>query len=426
MSSKAAQGRQLTLAQDPESTPAVLTDYGARLVAARERARLTQDDVAAALGVSRQMVGYWERDARKPRHEQLMGMARVYGVDVDDLVTDKPEPSKSSADVGEMLYRRSSVNDDVAEAGLKNFVTFLDFYSLLAHRLDRDVSGMTRSPFVPGHGFDEFDIDARRKASEVRAYLGLGNGPIADVDSVCTALGVTVVRAHLGRDLASAISGAFYRHPALGFTIVVNLDMTRGRRRFTAVHELAHALLHSGSEGIIVSDTGAKGEQQEKYADVFAGEFLMPEEGIRRALESIGYGPRLSEVEPVIYLHRTFNVSYITALVRLRQAKIITPAVLEKLRRISPMTTAERLGYKTKTTERPLDPGKSVTSRYPLKFRVLLRDGLNDKVVGPTTVRRALALNQVQFEELINVAEVEASSLEEREWDEFNALGALA
>lgn len=115
--------------------------------------------------------------------------------------------------------------------------------------------------------------------------------------------------------------GAFFRHSQIGFTIVINADMTQGRCRFTAAHELAHALLHSGSEGIIVSDKGRSGEQLEKFADAFAGESLMPEEGIRRALETLGYGPKLNDVEPVIHLQRMFNVSYITALVRLRQAR---------------------------------------------------------------------------------------------------------
>ena len=121
--------------------------------------------------------------------------------------------------------------------------------------------------------------------------------------------------------------------------------MTRGRRRFTAAHELAHALLHSGSEAIVVSDTGHRGDQREAYADAFAGEFLMPEEGIRRTLESLGAGPKVEDVEPVIHLQRMFNVSYITALVRLRQANIITRPALDKLRAIPPVRTAAAMGY---------------------------------------------------------------------------------
>jgi Zn-dependent peptidase ImmA (M78 family) len=169
--------------------------------------------------------------------------------------------------------------------------------------------------------------------------------------------------------------------------------MTRGRRRFTAAHELAHALLHSGTDAIIVSDTGRRGDQRERFADAFAGEFLMPEEGIRRALEALGYGPKIDDAEPVIHLQRMFNVSYITALVRLRQANIITTSSLEKLRKISPMMTAEQMGYQAEPGEGPLEPDRSIPSRYPLKFRTLLRRCIAEEVVGSSSTATARQLS---------------------------------
>lgn len=407
----------------------VVRDIGPAIVAAREDARLTQDDVAEALGVSRQMVGYWETGRRTPRHEHLLGLARVYGrSSVSDLLTrpDQVEQPVAAADSAKMLYRRSSVDlDDNARVGLSNFIAFLDFYASLAKHAKVDIGGMKASPFLPGEGYAEYDVDARRKASEVRSHLALGQGPIADVDTVCATLGITVYRAHLGNDLNNTISGAYYRHPDVGFTIIVNLDMTRGRRRFTAAHELAHALLHSGTDGIIVSDAGRRGEQREKFADAFAGEFLMPEEGIRRALESLGYGPKIEDVEPVIHLQRMFNVSYITALVRLRQANIISRASLDQLRKVPPTTTAERLGYQPDWAEGPMDPELSVSARYPLRFRSLLRRCMTEDIVGTSEAQQALNLGPVEVEELVDQA-AEPTDLNDQEWDEFNALGALA
>jgi len=275
--------RNLTLA-DPDAAPA---EIGAALVRAREDAGLTQDDVAAGLGLSRQLIGYWEQDKRKPRIEQMLQLAALFRTSVNDLLNMSTRRPHDAAETAAMLYRRSSVElDDTAREGIADFVTFLDFYADLADAMGRDVTGMTQSPFLPGQGYAEFAVDAKRKASEVRSYLGLGQGPVAAVDSLGAALGITVYRAHLGNDLNSTISGAFYKHPSLGFAVVINLDMTRGRRRFTAAHELAHALLHSGSDAIIVSDTGRRGDQRETYADAFAGEFLMPEEGIRKSKTS--------------------------------------------------------------------------------------------------------------------------------------------
>ena len=284
-----------------------------------------------------------------------------------------------------------------------------------------DITGMTRSPFLPGEGYGEYAVDAKRKASEVRQYLGLGQGPVADIDSVCDALGITIYRAHLGKDLNSTISGAFYKHPLLGFAILVNLDMTCGRRRFTAAHELAHALLHSGNDAIVVSDTGRRGDQRESYADAFAGEFLMPEEGIRRSLESLGSGPKVEDVEPVIHLQRMFNVSFVTALVRLRQANIITAAALDKLRTFPPVRTAVAMGY---PREKP-PAHDSVLARYPLKFRTLLRDALAQSIVGMSSTEQALKLHCDQIEEFIATDPVPGSADMRQEWAEYAALGAI-
>ncbi len=414
--------RGLALAAEPDGAPARL---GLALIRAREDAGLTQDDVAAALGLSRQVIGYWEQGKRMPRTEQVFQLAGLFRTSVDDLLN-AGQPRHSEVQTAAMLYRRSSVDlDKNARDGIAGFVNFLDFYADLAGAMRRDVTGMTKSPFLPGDGYAEYAVDAKRKASEVRRHLGVGQGPIADIDSACATLGITVNRAHLGSDLQTTISGAFYKHPALGFAILINLDMTRGRRRFTAAHELAHVLLHSGTDAIIVSDMGRRGDQRETYADAFAGEFLMPEEGIRRTLESLGTGPKVEDVEPVIHLQRMFNVSYITALVRLRQANIITNAALHRLRTQPPLRTALRMGYTAGDSEGPLSPRDSVLVRYPLKFRALLRHALDCEAAGRSSIQETLGLTFSEVEELTGACPVGAGADMNREWDEHAALGAV-
>jgi Zn-dependent peptidase ImmA (M78 family)/transcriptional regulator with XRE-family HTH domain len=412
--------RSLSLAQT-SPTPAA-ADLGPAIVAAREGAGLTQDDVAAALGTSRQAVGYWEQGKRTPRTSQLFQLAALFRTTVAGLVAMAGETPQPRVQTAAMLWRKSSVQlDETARDGIQSFTDFLDFYASLASSMKGDAAGMTRSPFLPGAGYGEYAVDAKRKASEVRQHLGLGQGPVAAIADVCEALGITIYRAHLGSDLNKTISGAFYKHPVLGFSILVNLDMTRGRRRFTAAHELAHALLHSGSDAIVVSDTGHRGDQREAYADAFAGEFLMPEEGIRRTLESLGAGPKVEDVEPVIRLQRMFNVSYITALVRLRQANIITASALDKLRAIPPVRTAAAMGY---PRDWPLPPSTG-KARYPLKFRSLLRAAYARGAVGRSVIQQGLKLDDEQVDELIEAAPIISCEDTDQEWDEHAALGAV-
>jgi DNA-binding XRE family transcriptional regulator len=47
--------------------PRPITDYsGSRLTARRHEARLTQEDLAALVGVSKQTIGFWEQGRRYP------------------------------------------------------------------------------------------------------------------------------------------------------------------------------------------------------------------------------------------------------------------------------------------------------------------------------------------------------------------------
>lgn len=68
-----------------------------RLAARRKEAGLSQEALAEQLGVSRQAVSKWERSESSPDTDNLIALAKLYGVSLDDL-----------------LYVDSSIEDDVA------------------------------------------------------------------------------------------------------------------------------------------------------------------------------------------------------------------------------------------------------------------------------------------------------------------------
>ena len=123
----------------------------------------------------------------------------------------------------------------------------------------------------------------------------------------------------------------------------------------------------------------------------------------------------------MIHLQRMFNVSYITALVRLRQANIITAPALEKLRDLPPVRTASALGY---PPEWP-PPPSSGRARYPLKFRSLLREAFTRGIVGRSVIEQGLKLDDEQVDELMEAAPVISCDDMGQEWDEHEALGAV-
>jgi Zn-dependent peptidase ImmA (M78 family)/DNA-binding XRE family transcriptional regulator len=395
-----------------------------RLAAARARSGYGQEDVANAVGVSRAMVSYWEAGRRVPNDRQLVALAQLLRVSVGFLLGhEDPQPA---ADLGAMIFRsRDPELPSEALPGLQDFIDFLDRYARLAEAANFRVHSLRQSPFVSAPGFEQAE-DARRKAEEVRSSLRLGLGPVGDLDSVCELLGITVYRAELGEDLSRTVSGAFLNHPDLGLSILVNLAMTPGRRRFTVAHELAHALFHSGERRYVVS-TAVK-DPRERFADTFAGEFLMPTEGVRRVMEEQGFGPRIEDAAEVIHLQRFYGVSFVTALVRLRQARFLNQARFDEFKVVRPVVLARALGYEIAEEEYGSRPGRWRLERFPPRFRRLLRIAVQRQVLSIPSAASMAGLSIDEVVELVAAAPAissEPSSQELSELAEFKASGIV-
>ncbi|HRO77145.1 MAG TPA: S24 family peptidase [Acinetobacter towneri] len=62
---------------------------GTRLKALRKTKKVTQQQVADAIGVSKTSVIYWEKDENLPKHDSLMALASTLGVTSDYLLNGK-------------------------------------------------------------------------------------------------------------------------------------------------------------------------------------------------------------------------------------------------------------------------------------------------------------------------------------------------
>lgn len=56
---------------------------------AREKAGMTQNEVAKALGVNQSAVSFWESGRNQPRAKQMVKLAKLYGVTVDELLREE-------------------------------------------------------------------------------------------------------------------------------------------------------------------------------------------------------------------------------------------------------------------------------------------------------------------------------------------------
>lgn len=68
---------------------------GEKLKSCRTKKRLSQEKVAELVGVSRQAVTKWENNQTVPNSNNLITLASIYGVSLDELVTEKQEEGKN-------------------------------------------------------------------------------------------------------------------------------------------------------------------------------------------------------------------------------------------------------------------------------------------------------------------------------------------
>jgi transcriptional regulator with XRE-family HTH domain len=365
------------------------TALAARLRMIRERLGFSQDDVASLTGQPRPVVSNWETGVRRPNSHQLDKLAKVYRTSLDELLGGRSQPKP---DFQSLMFRDAGDRLDAkGRFEIQRFLAFLDAYGDLLEALD-EPPGLSHSPFALHEGFMSKE-DGRRRAEDARAYFRLGPGPITSLDSVADVAGITVYRAPLGSNLLGTVSGAFLPHDRVGFSILINGETTPGRQQFTLAHEIAHALFHG--DRLYVNFFGRR-ERAERFANTFAGEFLVPTHNLRATVEALG-ASKLSDPETVVHLQRYYRVSYDMMLVRLSQANLILPDDISRLRKIRPVNLAARLGYSTEPDEWAQDPEGWGLTRFPPRLLRLLRRAYTE---GKITIGGAAAMTGLAAEDI--------------------------
>ncbi len=365
------------------------TALAARLRTIRERLGFSQDDVASLTGQPRPVVSNWETGVRRPNSHQLDKLARIYRTPLDELLGGRPRPKP---DFENLMFRDAGDRLDAkGRFEIQRFLAFLDAYGDFLEALDQP-PGLSRSPLTLHEGFMSKE-DVRRRAEDARAYLRLGPGPITSLDSVADVAGITVYRAPLGADLLGTVSGAFLPHDRVGFSILINGETIPGRQQFSLAHEIGHALFHG--DRLYVNFFGRR-ERAERFANAFAGEFLVPTHHLRATVEALGTS-KLSDPETVVHLQRYYRVSYSMMLVRLAQANLIAGDDIPRLGEIRAVNLAARLGYAIERDDWAQDPEDWGLAGFPPRLLRLLRRAHAE---GKITVGGAAAMTGLAAEDI--------------------------
>lgn len=266
---------------------------------------LTQDDAAKAVGISR--VAYRELEVgnvKEPKASTLIGLARAYQVGVEELLRPVPTLSRVRFRSTKQMKNREQILADV-DRWLKDFK---EVEELLAEDHDFELSSIRQA--IGGDFNDRLDR-AEAAARLAREMLGLGaKEPVRDICGLLESAGVKVYPIQVQTDAFFGLSiGEEDGGPAVAVNTWEKISVERWI--FSAAHELGHLLLHQGAYDV---DQVAENPDEEKEADFFAAQFLMPDHGFNNEwFDAMGLGL----VDRVLKVKRIFRVSYKTVLYRL-------------------------------------------------------------------------------------------------------------
>lgn len=211
--------------------------------------------------------------------------------------------------------------------------------------------------YYKGHG--------EQAAASFRKAMGHGDRQVPrDIYEEFRSVNVHVFRRKLGN---SAISGLFIMHPTAGRCALVNYSEDVYRQRFSAAHEMAHAIFDSGS-GPSVSYFKTQGpDMLEVRANRFASCYLMPPEFLRHLPAPASW----TEADAQHWANE-LRVSCEALGIALKEAGIADRTASERIRR-----------YRV-PREAKLDPElpSGLTDAQRSRKAALLERGLSDHYVG--------------------------------------------
>lgn len=217
-------------------------------------------------------------------------------------------------------------------------------------------------------------IDRQKiSAQAIKLRYELGVDALSPVDIsvlVQTMSNMTLVYYPLPEEL----SGACYKGNGISSLILINSNMSLGRQHFSLAHELYHAFFDKTMPKFICPSNFESRSEDERKADIFACQFLMPELAVEKALSKSAHGREI-DMEDVIRLEQYFGVSHASMVIRLKELHFLTESQASQMQS-NVKTAAARMGFDTSLYGPSREhERKKVLGHYIDKARKLLDDG---------------------------------------------------
>lgn len=342
--------------------------FGNRLAIARKMAGLSLQGLSDKMGgvVGRQALHKYEQHEGLPNSRVLIALAQALNVPVDFFFAE-PEIQVVLEHVD---YRKKSGMTKTQQAAIEEqCVEALNRYLSLESIMqeEKEVSEFVFNKTVS----DTDDVEAA--AQQLRKDWELGDAPIPNVVAMLEDKGYKVIELN-----TDANFDGLKAHAGRARVIGLNKNIEDVcRKRFTALHELAHHVL------LFPSDMPER--EKERLCHCFAGAVLFPKVQAKESMHNERFHFYLPEL---VMIKEYWGISIAALFARAKNLGIISEHVHTKL----------MIGYNARKY-REGEPGNFRGEEQPLRFRQLLYRGLAEKIIS---FNEAASLTQKTVGELRN------------------------
>lgn len=280
---------------------------GQRVAEARQRAGLTQAEMAAEVRLDRSALAKVELGARRLSALELSRIAAALEERVEWFLHEVPEaiashrnmtdPGQASPQIDKEIERRAREVEFVAQGDAG-----LNLVEMAARSMPADAEG------------------AESLATEARVLMGISpDGPLRSLERHALKVGVVPFVTELGTDSADAASILLKR----GAVAVVNGSLKVGRRRIALAHELGHVLVaddYTVDWRVAAEDSV---ERREGRLDRFARALLLPAASVESDWRRYAEGADGDLRTAVVRIASEYRVDMATLARRLRELGLV-------------------------------------------------------------------------------------------------------
>jgi Zn-dependent peptidase ImmA (M78 family) len=290
-------------------------EIGRRLRLARENAGILQDEAAQVIDTSRPTFVSIEKGTRRVRIQELQKLAHHYGISVNALL-------RREAVHTDLIPRFRKVKE-TEDQHTTEAVELLNDLVKAEVELENILGIERRRKYPPERGVNTGNVIelAEQHAQELRDWLGLGSGPIADIFTLIELdLGIRLYQRRLSS--GSKVAGLFTYDPEVGACILLNANHPLERREQSAVHELGHFYGTRRSPEVLEEDERFQ-SREERYANSFGRTFISPRKSFEESFRQLTAGADRLTRRHVILLAHQYHISREACVRRLEELGLV-------------------------------------------------------------------------------------------------------